>query len=189
MRMSEKEKMRQGLWYNPNDAELADERQHAKSMCYAYNQLHPHKQEARRSLLKLLLGGVKRSAVIEPCFYCDYGYNIRLGHNFYANHNCVMLDPAEIIFGDNVFIGPNCGFYTAEHPVDAERRSRGLEMARPIKIGDNVWIGGHVAILPGVTVGSNVVIGAGSVVTKSIPPDSVAYGNPCRVQRPPSSPA
>lgn len=187
--MSEKEKMRRGLWYNPNDVELTGERQHAQNVCYAYNQRHPHKHAERQTILRLLLGNIKSCVMIEPSFYCDYGYNISIGNNFYANHNCVILDPAEITFGDNVFIGPNCGFYTAEHPLDAERRCLNLERARPIKIGDNVWIGGNVVILPGVTIGNNVVIGAGSVVTKSIPSDNVAYGNPCRVHRLPSSQA
>lgn len=182
MSMSEKEKLRRGLLYSPSDPELTGERQYAKDMCYEFNQLHPRKKEDRKAILKLLLGGIKGDVLIEPAFYCDYGYNIKLGNNFYANHNCVMLDPAGISFGDNVYIGPNCGFYTAEHPMDREQRRQDIELARPIKIGNDVWIGGNVTVLPGVTIGDNVVIGAGSVVTKDIPSGSVAYGNPCRVQ-------
>ena len=106
-----------------------------------------------------------------------------MGKNFYANHNLVILDGAKVTFGDNIFIAPNCGFYTAGHPVDAAERNKGLEYARPITVGDNVWFGAHVCVLPGVTIGDNCVIGAGSVVTRDIPSDSVAVGNPCRVIR------
>ncbi|GET06446.1 hypothetical protein SY212_14760 [Ligilactobacillus agilis] len=111
-------------------------------------------------------------------------YNIELGENFYANHNLVILDGAKVTFGDNVFVAPNCGFYTAGHPLDYERRNAGLEYAYPITVGDNVWIGGGVQVMPGVTIGSNVVISGGSVVTKDIPDNCVAVGNPCKVIRP-----
>ena len=111
------------------------------------------------------------------------GYNISIGDNFYANHNCVILDEAEVTFGNQVFIGPNVGIYTAGHPIDVERRNKHLEFARPIKIGNNVWIGGNVCILPGVTIGDNVTIGAGSVVTKDIPSNVTAFGNPCKVYK------
>ena len=116
-------------------------------------------------------------------FWCDYGYNIEIGENFFANHNTVILDGGGVTFGDNVFIAPNCGFYTAGHPIGFERRNQGLEYAYPITVGDNVWIGAGVQVLPGVTIGSDVVIGAGSVVTRDIPSHSVAVGNPCRVLR------
>ena len=106
---------------------------------------------------------------------------IEIGENFYSNHNLVILDPAKVKFGDNVFIGPNCGFYTAEHPLDAEERNKGLEYAKPIKVGNNVWFGGNVTVIAGVTIGDNVVIGAGSVVVKDIPSNTVAVGNPCKV--------
>ncbi|WP_455543057.1 sugar O-acetyltransferase [Intestinibacter sp.] len=105
------------------------------------------------------------------------------GENFYSNHNLVILDGAKVIFGDNVFIGPNCGFYTAGHPIDFDRRNQGLEYAYPITVGNNAWFGAGVHVVPGVTIGSNVVIGAGSVVTKNIPSNSVAVGNPCKVVR------
>ena len=117
---------------------------------------------------------------IEPNFYCDYGFNIFLGKNFYSNHNLVILDANRVEFGDNVFVGPNCGFYTSGHPLDYEIRNKGLEYAKPIKVGNNVWIGGNVCVMPGVTIGDNVVIGAGSVVTKDIPSNVVAVGNPCK---------
>ena len=112
---------------------------------------------------------------------CDYGYNIEIGENFYANHNLIILDGNKVEFGDNVFIAPNCSFYTAGHPLNAERRNKGLEYAKPIKVGNNVWIGGNVVVLPGVTIGDNVVIGAGSIVNKDIPSNTVAVGNPCKV--------
>lgn len=119
--------------------------------------------------------------MIEQPFLCDYGYNIHIGDNFYANHNLVILDGATVKFGDNVFVAPNCGFYTAGHPIDAAERNKGLEYARPITVGNDVWIGGNVCVLPGVTIGDDCVIGAGSVVVKDIPPHSVAVGNPCKV--------
>ena len=116
-------------------------------------------------------------------FWCDYGYNITFGENFFANHNLVILDCAKVTFGNNVFIGPNCGFYTAGHPIDFEQRNRGLEYAYPIKVGSNVWFGGGVQVMPGVSIGSNVVIGGGSIVTKDIPSNVIAVGNPCKVIR------
>ena len=119
--------------------------------------------------------------MIEQPFHCDYGYNIEIGENFYANVNCVVLDEAKVKFGDNVFVAPNCGFYTAGHPIDAAERNKGLEYARPITVGDNVWIGAGVTVLPGVTIGDNCVIGAGSVVVKDIPANCIAVGNPCKV--------
>ena len=137
----------------------------------------------REAIIRDLLGKTGKQFLIEQPFYCDYGYNIEVGENFYANVNCVMLDGARIIFGDNVFIAPNCGFYTAGHPLDVPRRNQGLEYAYPITVGNNVWIGAQVCVLPGVTIGDNCVIGAGSVVTKSIPANSLAVGNPCRVIR------
>ncbi len=173
--MSEKEKMISGEWYNPMLENLPEERTRAKALCYKYN------AELDKKYLKELLGKTGETFQIEPNFFCDYGYNIELGENFYSNHNLVILDPAPVTFGDNVFIGPNCGFYTAEHPLDAERRNQWLEYAKPIKVGNNVWFGGGVTVISGVTIGDNVVIGAGSVVTKDIPSNVVAVGNPCKV--------
>ena len=182
--MTEKEKCRQGLLYDANyDAELLSDREKAKEQLYDYNRLRPSQQEEKTQLLKSFLGKTGNNLIIEPPFACDYGYNIEIGENFYSNVNCVILDGAKVTFGDNVFVAPNCGFYTAGHALDAEQRIQGLEYAYPITIGNNVWIGAQVCVLPGVTIGDNTIIGAGSVVTKSIPANVLAVGNPCRVLR------
>ncbi|MBD5267743.1 MAG: sugar O-acetyltransferase [Bacteroides sp.] len=180
--MTEKDKMLAGMIYDANyDEALIAERQQCKELCRDYNDLRPRQMTERRQLLSKIIGNVKGEILIEQPFYCDYGYNITTGLNFYANFNMVILDEAPVTFGDNVFIAPNCGFYTAGHPLDAESRNKGLEYARPITVGNNVWIGANVSVLPGVTIGDNCVIGAGSVVNKDIPADSVAAGNPCKV--------
>lgn len=180
--MSEKEKMLLGEIYDANyDEELMNERIKAKDLCYEYNHLKPSQINERTEIMKKILGKTKDNFLIEQSFECDYGYNIEIGENFYSNHNLVILDANKVVFGDNVFIGPNCGFYTASHPLDAETRNKGLEYAKPIKVGNDVWFGGNVVVLPGVKIGNNVVIGAGSVVTKDIPENSIAVGNPCKV--------
>lgn len=180
--MTEKEKMLAGMIYDANyDSALIAERQECKELCRDYNTLRPKEMQAREELLRRMLGEVRGNILIEQPFYCDYGYNIRVGENFYANFNLVILDGAPVTFGDNVFIAPNCGFYTAGHPLNPVERNKGLEYARPITVGDNVWIGAGVSVLPGVTIGNNCVIGAGSVVTRDIPDNSLAVGNPCRV--------
>ncbi len=182
--MNEKEKMLNGLLYDANyDKSLMDERIRCKSLCYEYNNLHPEKLEVRKNIIKQILGKTKGNFLIEQPFMCDYGYNIEIGDNFYANHNLIVLDPAKVTFGDNVFIGPNCAFYTPLHPLDAETRNKGLETAKSIKVGNNVWFGGNVVVLPGVTIGDNSVIGAGSVVVKDIPANVLAVGNPCKPVR------
>ena len=182
--MTEREKMQKQMLYDANyDEELIEERVRAKDLCYAFNQLRPSDMDAQTALLKQLLGKTGKTFCIMAPFWCDYGCNIEIGENFFANHNTVILDGGKVIFGDNVFIAPNCGFYTAGHPIDTERRNQGLEYAYPITVGDNVWIGGGVQVMPGVTIGSNVVIGGGSVVVKDIPDNSVAVGNPCKVIR------
>lgn len=179
---SEKEKAQKGKLYDANyDPELLAERSACKAKCHELNHLHPSETEKRENILRQLLGKTKQRFLIEQPFYCDYGYNIEIGENFYANMNCIILDGAKVTFGDNVFIAPGCGFYTAGHPLDTEQRNQGLEYARPITVGDNVWIGAQACILPGVTIGNNSVIGAGSVVTKDIPANVVAGGNPCRI--------
>jgi len=180
--MSEKEKMLKGEWYEPiYDKELSSDRLKVKDLCFKYNNLLPSDEKARTKLIKQILGKTKKRVCIEPNFFCDYGYNIEVGENFYINHNCVILDCAKVTFGDDVFIGPNCGFYTAIHPLDYKLRNAGYECAKPIEVGNNVWIGGGVTVLPGVKIGDNSVIGAGSVIVKDIPSDSVAVGNPCKV--------
>lgn len=182
--ISEKEKCRLGELYDANnDAELIAERQACKLVCHEYNHLLPSETERRNSIIRKLFGKAGSGFLIEQPFFCDYGYNIEIGEKFYANVNCVILDEAKVKFGDNVFIAPNCGFYTAGHPFDVEQRNSGLEYARPITIGNNVWIGAQVCVLPGVTIGDNCVIGAGSVVNRDIPANTLAAGNPCRIIR------
>ena len=180
--MTEKEKMLAGEIYNANyDEELIKERIEVKDKCFEYNNIKPSNIEGRTKLLKEILGKYEETFYIEQPFICDYGYNIEIGKNFYANHNLVILDGNKVEFGDNVFVAPNCAFYTAGHHLDYKERNNGLEYAKPIKVGNNVWIGGNVTVLPGVSIGDNVVIGAGSVVTKDIPSNVIAVGNPCRV--------
>lgn len=152
--MDEKEKMLAGELYDANyNEDLIKERYLVKDKCFEYNSIKPSNIELRKKLMKEILGKTKENFLIEQPFICDYGYNIEVGENFYSNHNLTILDDNKVIFGDNVFIAPNCSFYTAGHPLDAKRRNQGLEYAKPIKVGNNVWIGGNV----------------------------VAVGNPCRV--------
>ena len=180
---TEKEKMISGENYFPETEELIKERTEAKKLCLEYNNLPYENKERKNAILEKLFGKCDENITVEPNFFCDYGYNIFAGKNFYVNHNCVILDCAKITFGDNVFIGPNCGFYTANHPINTEERNKGIENAKPINIGNNVWIGGNVTVLSGVNIGDNVVIGAGSTVVGDIPSNSVAVGNPCKAIR------
>ena len=180
--MTEKEKARLGLIYDANyDEELLAERRRCKELCFQFNQLSPLKELEQKEIIGKLFGKTKENFCVTAPFYCDYGYNIEIGENFYSNHNLVILDGAKVEIGDNVFIAPNCCITTAGHPINIDERNRGLEYAYPIKIGNNVWIGAGANILPGVTIGDNVTIGAGSVVNKSIPANSIAVGNPCKV--------
>jgi maltose O-acetyltransferase len=178
--MSEKEKMLKGEGYFASDVKLVNERKNARKLTRLYNETTEDDDKKRNDILNKLLG-TSNNAFIEPSFKCDYGYNIHLGDNFYANFDCIMLDVCKINIGKNVMFGPRVHIYTAYHPLDATLRTSGLEYGSPVNIGDNVWVGGGCIINPGVTIGDNVVIGSGSVVTKDIPSNCVAVGNPCKV--------
>ena len=167
--------------YNPAfEAEIRK----CKDKCYAYNQLNPNDREAQQKILKELLGKMNENTIITPPFWCDYGYNISVGDYFYSNHNLIITDGAKVTFGDNVFIAPNCCFTTAEHALDPEMRKAGIEIAKPITVGNNVWIGAGSTVLAGAVIGDNTVIGAGSVVKGEIPANVIAVGVPCKVLRP-----
>lgn len=173
-----------GVLYDANhDKELNEELLRCKDLCFEFNNTRPSHAAQQQSLLKQIIGSMGADCRITAPFWCDYGYNIRLGDRFYANHNCIMLDAAPITFGNDVYVGPDCGFYTSGHPLEADDRNKGLEYAHPITVGNDVWIGGGVRVMPGITIGSNVVIGSGSIVTKDVPSNTVAAGNPCRVLR------
>lgn len=182
--MTEREKMLNHQMYNSNNDEaLVSERLECKTLCQEYNNLPIKDLEGRTRLIKKILGRTGKKINIEPNFWCDYGSLIEVGEGFYANHGLVILDGGTVTFGDNVFIGPSCGFHTAGHPIDAVERNKGLEYTKPISVGNDVWFGAGVQVMPGVTIGSNVVIGGGSVVIKDIPDNVIAVGNPCRVIR------
>lgn len=180
---SEKEKMISGKLYKAFDKELLNERQYAKEQIFNFNSFRPNEVAKRNEVIKKLFGKTKNTFFIEPPFRCDYGYNIEIGENFYSNYNLIILDCAKVIIGDNVLIGPNVSIYTAGHPVHYEIRNQEYEYALPIHIGNNVWIGGNVIINPGITVSDNSVIGSGSVISKDIPGNVIAAGNPCKVLR------
>lgn len=178
--MTEREKMLAGLPYDPGDPDLRDGRARAVALTVAINA--ELDRDKRRALVNRLVCAADGSAVIMPGFFCDYGVNIHMGANAFANANCVFLDCAEIRIGDNFQAGPGVQLLTPEHPLDAIER-RGKETARPIVIGDDVWIGGGAIVLAGITVGDRVVVGAGAVVTKDVPPDVVVVGNPAKIVR------
>ena len=179
--MTEKEKMLSGKPYKGFNDELVKERQDTKEVLYDFNLLRPSEIEKRNEWIGKLFGTVGKEFYIEPPFRCDYGYNISIGENFYSNYNCTILDCAQVTIGNNVLFGPNVSLFTAGHPIHPVPRNEGIEYAFPITIGNNVWIGGGVIVNPGITIGDNVVIGSGSVVTKDIPPNVIAVGNPCKV--------
>ncbi len=179
--MTEKEKSLSGQLYDASDPLLSSERKYARLLFQEINQLSDNHIEKRNNLFLELIGEAGDNLMIEPPFYCDYGYNIHLGHNVYMNFNCCILDVMEVKIGNNVFLGPNVQIYTATHPLDAKTRSLQLEYAKPIQIGNDVWIGGGAIICPGVTIGNGVVIGAGAVVTKDVADAVVVAGNPAGV--------
>ena len=181
--MTEKEKMEKGELYDAAIPELIEQLLSTRDKIFELNHLRPSQLEEREKLIREIIGTTPEKFIIISPFFCDYGHNIHLGKNFFANYNCVMLDEAPITIGDNVFIAPNVSFYTAGHPSDVERRNEWLEYAWPITVGNNVWICGGVTITPGVTIGDNSIIAAGSVVTNDIPSNVIAGGNPCRVIR------
>ncbi len=185
-KMNNKELRDHGYLYDATDKDpqMAKERVDVKALCFEFSTQVPwNDNERRKELLSKIIGKAGKNVFILPSFYCDYGYNIEVGDNFFANHNLVILDGAKVKIGNNVFFANNITLTTAGHPIDAQMRNTGIEYAYPITIGNDVWVGANVTILPGVTIGSNVVIGAGSVVTRDIPDGVVAVGNPCRVMR------
>lgn len=183
--MNEEEKMQAGLWYDANyDQSLVEKRLVAEGLCFEFNHTSPVEKIKQAELLKQLFPSHGNDVVVLSPIFTDYGVNTHLGAYTFVNHGAYFMDGAPITIGEHCFIGPNCGFYTANHPLNAEQRNQGLEQAQPIAIGNNVWIGADVTILPGVTIGEGTVIGAKSLVTKDIPAHVVAVGNPCRVVRP-----
>ncbi len=179
--MNQKERMLANLPYKAWLDGLSEERTENAKKIYEYNNLPPERWNERTALIKKILGKTGEKINIQPPFRCDYGYNIEVGENFYANYNLIILDVGKVRIGDNVQIAPNVAIYTAGHPIHPDSRNSGYEYGIDITIGDNVWIGGNTCIMPGVKIGKNVVIGGGSVVTKDIPDNMVAAGNPCRI--------
>lgn len=181
---SEKEKMLAGELYDALDPQLSEDRLRARLLTQALNAGSEADTEERSRILKELIPNAGAGLWLQPPFYCDYGYNIVTGEKVFFNFNCVVLDVAQVTIGNRTLFGPNVQIYTATHPMDHITRASGLEFAKPITIGDDVWVGGSAVICPGVRIGDRSVIGAGSVVTKDIPADVFAAGNPCRVIRP-----
>lgn len=181
--MNQKERMLANLPYKAWLDDLPKDRISNQERCYEYNNLPPERLGEKSELIKKILGKTGEIINIEAPFHCDYGRNIEVGDNFYANFNCVILDVGRVKIGENVMFAPNVSIYTAGHPVHHIPRNSGYEYGIDITIGDNVWIGGNTCVLPGVNIGKNVVIGAGSVVTKDIPDNCIAAGNPCKIIR------
>jgi maltose O-acetyltransferase len=178
---TEKQKMLDGEMYNPADPELFKDREKAREQVRLFNQSLETELETRTTLLKSLFGSTGENISIEPTFRCDYGYNIHTGENFFANFDCIILDVCEVRFGDNCLLAPGVHIYTATHPLHPAERNSGREYAKPVIIGNNVWIGGGAIINPGVNIGDNAVIASGAIVTKDVPGNVVVGGNPARV--------
>lgn len=182
--MTEQEKAEAGYLYNPNTTdEMAAYRFKIQDAIHEYNQFKPSQVKERRDFLAKIFGKIGKACNILPPFKCDYGFHIEVGENFFANYNFIVLDGNYVRIGDNVWIAPNVGIYAAGHPLDVEERVAGYEYAFPVTIGDNVWIGGGVTIIGGVTIGKNAVVAAGSVVIRDVPPNTLVAGNPARVIR------
>ncbi|MGW9103554.1 maltose acetyltransferase domain-containing protein [Priestia megaterium] len=178
---TEKQKMLNGELYLASDKELVKERENARRLTRLYNQTGETETIKRKELLEELFGSISKNISIEPTFHCDYGYNIHVGENFYANFDCIFLDVCEIKIGDNCFIAPGVHIYTATHPLNTEERVSGAEFGKSVQIGDNVWIGGRSVINPGIKIGNNVVVASGTIVTKDVPDNVVVGGNPARI--------
>lgn len=181
--MTEYEKMISGKLYYPGDEELTNLRYNARKLTEEINKTSISDRNKRVNLLKKLFGSTGEKIYLEPSFNCDYGCNIHVGENFYANFNCVILDIAEVRIGANCMLAPQVGIYTATHPIDPVERNRGFELGKPINIGDNCWIGGHATINPGVTLGNNVIVASGAVVTKNFGDNVIIAGNPAKIIR------
>lgn len=180
---SEKEKMLNGDLYDASDPELIAERERARELTRQYNSIGERDHKRREELLFELLGSTGDECWIEPPFRCDYGYNIHVGENFYANFGCVVLDVCRVEIGRNCMVGPGTHIYTATHPLDTTERSAGVEYGKPVRVGNDIWIGGRAVINPGVTVGDGSVVGSGAVVTDDVPEGVVVQGNPATVVR------
>lgn len=182
--MTEKEKMLAGDLYDPLDKQLSDERIRTRLLVKQLNETREDEPESRTKILSQLIPNARAGLWLQPPFYCDYGSNIIIGEKVFFNFNCIVLDVTYVKIGSRTMFGPNVQLYTATHPLNHKERSSGVEYAKPITIGEDVWVSGSVVICPGVSIGDRSVIGAGSIVTKDIPPDVFAAGNPCRVIRP-----
>lgn len=182
--MTEREKALSGYLFMSGVPSLKEERERARDLCHELNMCRPSDQKKRTEILTGLIGNIKGNFTILSPFYCDYGTYITIGNNFFANYDCKIIDGAQVTFGDDVRIGPNCCFATANHALDPQMRKAGYQIYQPITVGNNVWFGANVTVLPGVTIGDDVIIGGGSVVTRDIPAGVLAAGNPCKVIRP-----
>lgn len=180
---TQKEKMLAGELYLADDSELRAARERAARLTAEFNAMAVHESDPARAVLRKVLGRLGEGSSIRANFRCDYGFNISIGERCFLNFDCVLLDCNRIVLGDEVQVAPGVHLYTATHPLDATQRRAGFEAALPITVGDGVWLGGGVIVCPGVTIGENTVVGAGSVVTKDLPPNCLAVGNPCRVLR------
>ncbi|MGI6211859.1 MAG: sugar O-acetyltransferase [Anaerovoracaceae bacterium] len=178
------DKARAGMLFNAgSDPDVLSAYEHAMDLCHEYNQCRPSDAERRGSILRELFRSIGKNYEIRSPFYCDVGFNITIGNDFFSNYNLIILDQAQVSIGNRVIIAPNCTMITPTHPIDKDWRAAGVECARPIRIENDVWIGANVTIFPGVTIGSGSVIGAGSLVNRDIPPNVIAIGTPCRVLR------